>query len=156
MQSERMQQLIHIAQQTGSPPAQSTASLSTAATPVASPEELEILRERAKVIEDQMTLTAERYKTGRGATEVDVKRVAIELAVAESDLALAEGHHEVAIKKLQDSRDQAEQMVELRKASARAGIDSPDLEEVMKSDANVVGHQTQTYPPAKGSDSSRA
>ena len=62
-----------------------------------------------------------------------MKRVAIELALwrkatgsSLKDIAT------VAIKKLQDSRDQAEQMVELRKSSARAGIDSPDIEEIMK------------------------
>lgn len=97
-----------------------------------SPEEIEILRDRVRTIEEQLAYTNERLKAGRGATELDVKQVACELAVAQGEQALAEGNRKAAIEKLQEARKQAEDALQIQSQSARAGIGSPDLDGIMK------------------------
>lgn len=104
---------------------------------LASAEEIEVLRDRVTTIEDQLTFTTERLKAGRGATELDVKRAASDLAVAQSELALAQGNHAEAISKLEDAQKEAEVALTIQSESARAGVDSPDLDAVLKAKRNL-------------------
>ncbi|HEX4412131.1 MAG TPA: M56 family metallopeptidase, partial [Lacipirellulaceae bacterium] len=103
----------------------------------ASPEEIEILRDRVKEFQDQLTYTTERMKAGKGATNLDVERATSDLSVAQSELAIAEGHRDDAIKNLNDAREHAEVAVKIQTASAHAGIESPDLDAVMKANRNL-------------------
>ena len=78
----------------------------------------------------------ERLKTGNGATEVDVKLAAIELILAQSDLALAEGSRDASIQKLQDALHQAQTLQLIQQASSRGGI-SADLDGLVKANQTV-------------------
>jgi hypothetical protein len=133
MESERLGQLVHIAQQNGSPQTQWPTSSATApALPKPTPEELEILRDRVKTIDDEYRLTEKRYKTGKGSSNLDVARVATDLAEAQSDLALAEGKFYEAISRLKEAREHAETAVTICTDADRAGVGSDNFESIVK------------------------
>jgi beta-lactamase regulating signal transducer with metallopeptidase domain len=96
-------------------------SSSGSASASASPEELEIFRDQVKTLEDQLKFTNERLKSGKGATELDCLRVGCELALAQSDLALAEGKFDLAVSKLGEARKSAENALKLSTTSFQAG-----------------------------------
>src|SRR5205823_4166655 len=69
-----------------------------ATTQNATSEELDILRERVKIAEEQFKTNDEQYKTGaRGGSKDRREVAAYELALAQANLAMAEGKRDEAL-----------------------------------------------------------
>jgi hypothetical protein len=100
----------------------------------ASPEELDILRERVKIAEEQFARNDEQYRTGaRGGSKDRREVAAYELALAKANLALAEGKRDEALTKFNDAQSFAEEAYKTVAAAYDAGRVSYDF---LRSEAN--------------------
>lgn len=100
----------------------------------ASPEELDILRERVKIAEEQFAKNDEQYRTGgRGGSKDRREVAAYELALAKANLAMAEGKRDEALAKLIDAQALAEEAYKSVVAAYDAGRVAYDF---LRSEAN--------------------
>jgi hypothetical protein len=115
-----------------SPPAPGQPSIPPALS--ASPEELEILRERIKIAEEQFAKNDEQYRTGGKGGSKDRREIAAyELALAKANLAMAEGKRDEALAKLIDAQALAEEAYKTVVAAYEAGRVPYDF---LRSEAN--------------------
>lgn len=131
-----------------------------ATTQQASNEELEILRERVQIAEVQFKQNDEQYRKGmRGGSKDRREVAAYELALAQANLATAEGKHDEALTKLIDCQSHAEEAFKAVVASYDAGRVSYDylrteanrLAEIKLKLARLKREKSQSQP-SPGSD----
>jgi hypothetical protein len=97
-------------------------------TGVASNEEVEVLREREKISEEQFRQIEKLYQNGERGGELDkYKMAAYEMVLAKSDLALAVGNREDAVAMLQQARSHAEEALKATQESYAANRVTFDL-----------------------------
>jgi beta-lactamase regulating signal transducer with metallopeptidase domain/multidrug efflux pump subunit AcrA (membrane-fusion protein) len=145
-------------------PTFSTKPRPSVAVESASPEEIDILRERAKIAEDQFKTNDEQYKTGgRGGSKDRREVAAYELAFAQANLLMAEGKRGEALAKLIECQALAEEAYKAVMASYDAGRVSYDflrtesnrLSEIKLKVARLKGEKSATGSiPSPGSASS--
>ncbi|MFO0791567.1 MAG: M56 family metallopeptidase [Pirellulales bacterium] len=101
-------------------PTTNNAPAKPSATSTATAEELAILRERVKVCADQLDLVKKRMEAGQ-IDPLVVQFSATALAVAQSELAQAEGHRNEAITHMKSALSEAEKAAETSAAAFKAG-----------------------------------
>jgi beta-lactamase regulating signal transducer with metallopeptidase domain len=107
---------------------------SGSASAVASPEELEIFRERVKIAEAQLKHESDLYKQGqKGGSKDKAEIAAYELALSQANLATAEGKPDEVLAKLVDAQTHAEAAFQAVATSYEAGRVSYDF---LRSEAN--------------------